>query len=214
MRLLSVNIGTPQELDYQGRKITTAIFKSPVTGEIEVGRRNLAGDRQADLRAHGGTDKAVYVYPYEHYAYWQSALNRDPFPYGQFGENFTTEGLLEENAYIGDIYRIGEALFQISQPRTPCYKLDIRMNLEKFRVRFSASLRVGYYLRVLKEGRVAQDLSFELIERPTIPLTVRETFVARHGALEDPSLLERARQNPALAENWRKSLEKRLQTIK
>ena len=126
MKVLSVNVGKPQEHEWLGSLVSTAIFKSPVQGPVAVGTLNLEGDRQADLNVHGGLDKAVYAYPHEHYAYWQSQLNDYPLTLGNFGENLTLEGLSEEAIHIGDQLQVGTALFTVTQPRSPCYKLGIR----------------------------------------------------------------------------------------
>src|SRR5262249_50124324 len=122
MKLLSVNVSRPREVLHDGRVVRTGIFKEPVAGRVLVRRLNLDGDAQADLTVHGGLHKAVYVYPFEHYAFWAQELGRDDFAFGQFGENLTTEGLLEDAVHVGDVFRVGGALVQVSQPRVPCYK--------------------------------------------------------------------------------------------
>ena len=154
MKILSVNVGKPQEHEWRGLRVKTAIFKSPVEGPVAVGKLDLAGDAQADLTVHGGADKAVYLYPHEHYAYWNSQLPGYPLTLGNFGENLTVSGLSEEDIHIGDQLQIGTARFTVTQPRTPCYKLGVRFNREDMTKRFYLSRRFGFYLRVLREGTV------------------------------------------------------------
>lgn len=209
MKLISINIGMPREINHLGQKVTTGIFKAPVAGPVWLGRLNLAGDGQADLRVHGGADKAVYVYPFEHYAFWAGELGRHDFSHGQFGENFTTEGLLEDEVSIGDVFQIGGARVQVTQPRTPCFKLGIRMGDENFPARFATANRTGFYLRVLEEGRVAAGDAIERIEPAADSTTVREVFHLRHvgGTRAE---YERAARLPGLSPSWRAAFEKRL----
>ena len=209
MTLISINVGLPREILHGGQAITTGIFKAPVAGPVWLGRLNLAGDGQADLRVHGGADKAVYVYPFEHYAFWAGELGRSDFPHGQFGENFTTEGLLEDEVSIGDVFQIGGARVQVTQPRTPCFKLGIRMGDENFPARFATANRTGFYLRVLEEGRVAAGDAIERIEPAADSMTVREVFHLRHvgGTRAE---YERAARLPGLASSWCGTFEKRL----
>ena len=152
MKVLSVNVGKPQEHEWRGLRVKTAIFKSPVEGPVAVRKLDLAGDEQADLTVHGGADKAVYAYPHEHYTYWQSQLPGYSLTLGNFGENLTVSGLTEEDIHIGDQLQIGTARFTVTQPRTPCYKLGVRFNREDMTKRFYESRRFGFYLRVLREG--------------------------------------------------------------
>jgi len=209
MTLISINVGLPREITHRGQAITTGIFKAPVAGTVRLGRLNLAGDGQADLRVHGGADKAVYVYPFEHYAFWAGELGRHDFSHGQFGENFTTTGLLEDGVCIGDVFEIGEARVQVTQPRTPCFKLGIRMAEKDFPARFTAANRTGFYLRVLEEGRVAAGDAIEWVERAAGSMSVREVFRLRHvgGTRAE---YERAARLPGLASSWRGAFEKRL----
>jgi len=184
-----------------------------VSAPVFLRQMNLDGDRQADLRVHGGADKAVYTYPFEHYAFWAAETGRDDFVYGQFGENFTTTGLLEDDVHIGDVLRIGAARVQVSQPRTPCFKLGIRMGDDGFPARFTAANRTGFYLRVLEEGQVKAGEAIERIERVVDSLSVRDVFRLRHmgGTHEDYA---RAARLPGLAASWRNAFEKRLAEIK
>ena len=209
MNLISVNVGLPREITHGGQTVTTGIFKAPVAGPVWLGRQNLKGDGQADLRVHGGADKAVYVYPFEHYAFWAGELGRHDFSHGQFGENFTTEGLLEDEVSIGDVFQIGAARVQVTQPRTPCFKLGIRMAEENFPARFAAANRTGFYLRVLEEGRVAAGDAIARIEPAVNSMTVREVFRLRHvgGTRAE---YERAARLSGLSQSWRAAFEKRL----
>ena len=154
-RVTSVNLGVPREIGMsRGKEVVSAIFKEPVKGPVIVRKLNLEGDRQADLTVHGGEQKAVYVYPSEHYAYWKDRFPVMDMPWGTFGENLTTEGLLEETVHIGDLLRIGSATFSVTQPRFPCFKLGIRFQTNTMVRLFLESERTGFYLGVLREGLV------------------------------------------------------------
>lgn len=174
MKLISVNVGLPREVQWKGRTVLTGIFKEPVSGRIAVRKLNLDGDGQADLSVHGGPEKAVYVYPVEHYAYWRKELPDMEFSWGMFGENLTTEGLLEEAIHIGDRFRIGSAEVIVTQPRMPCYKLGIRFGRNDIIKRFLVSGRPGFYLGVLREGEVGAGDTIELISRDKKQVTVSE----------------------------------------
>jgi MOSC domain-containing protein YiiM len=154
MKLLSVNVGRPREITHHGDTVLTSIFKQPVPSRVRVARLNLDGDEQSDLSVHGGADKAVYLYPAEHYAFWRNELTGLDLPWGAFGENLTTEGLLESTTHIGDRLRIGSAEFMVTQPRMPCFKLGIRLNREDIVKRFLQSGRTGFYLSVIMEGEI------------------------------------------------------------
>ncbi len=213
MTLISINVGLPREVIHSGQAITTGIFKLPVAGSVWLGRLNLVGDGQADLRVHGGVDKAVYVYPFEHYAFWAGELGRDDFSHGQFGENFTTEGLLEDEVSIGDVFQIGGARVQVTQPRSPCFKLGIRMGDENFPMRFATANRTGFYLRVLEEGMMKAGDAIDLVERAAASMTVRDVFRLRHagGTREE---YKHATRLPGLTPSWRAAFEKRLAEMK
>lgn len=176
-RIVSVNVGRPQETEYRGRMIQTGIFKKPVSGPVRIGHLNLEGDEQADLRLHGGPDKAVYIYPAAHYALWSEELRR-PLPYGQFGENLTVEGVLESSVRVGDVFQAGTALLQVTQPRFPCYKLGIRMGDLRFIRRFLFSGRTGFYTRVLREGQVATGNALTLVRSDPGEPTIAEVVSA------------------------------------
>jgi MOSC domain-containing protein YiiM len=207
MRLLSVNVSTPKEVRQNGKIITTGIFKESVSERVMLRTLNLDGDGQADLKAHGGVHKAAYAYSIENYEYWKRELGRDDFRYGQFGENFTVEGMLEDVVHLGDVFRVGEALVQISEPRVPCAKLALKMGLTRFPKRFLARERVGFYLRVLREGEVGAGDVIERLEADPERMTVRQ-FV--HLAYFDDGNLEgvrRALRIQALPPDWREWLE-------
>jgi MOSC domain-containing protein YiiM len=173
-RLLSVNVGLPRDVEWDGRTVRTAIWKDPVQGRRRVRRSNVDGDGQGDVRGHGGVNRAVFVYQIESYRYWQEHLGRDDFAYGQFGENFTVEGLADDEACIGDRYRIGSALFEVSQPRVTCYRVGIRTGEPQMPSLLIAHHRPGFYLRVLEEGDVQAGDAIELVERGPEAMTVAE----------------------------------------
>ena len=155
MKLLSVNCGLPREVDWHGRSVTTSIFKEPVSGRVPLRTLNLKGDKQSDLTVHGGEHKAVYCYPIEHYLYWRAKLPGRELPMGSFGENFTVEGLGDEDSvFIDDRFSVGSAEVVVTQPRLPCYKLGIKFGSDDMVKRFLASRRTGFYLAVLREGEV------------------------------------------------------------
>ncbi len=170
----SINVGLPREILWHRKTVTTSIFKAPVSGRIRVSRHNLAGDQQSDLTVHGGVDKAVYVYPSEHYAYWREQLPDFPLPWGAFGENFTSEGLLEDAIRIGDRLRIGTAEFAVTQPRMPCFKLGVRFDRADMVKRFLQSGRSGFYLSVSKEGEVTAGDTVTFIARDEHAVSVAD----------------------------------------
>lgn len=176
MKLLSIQVGRPRKVKWRGRTVVTGIHKSPVAGRIMLRRNNLDGDEQADLRVHGGWDKAVYVYPSEHYAFWRTELPGMPLPFGMFGENFTTEGLDESTVCIGDRFRIGGALVEVTQPRVPCYKLGVKFGRPDMPKRFHASGRFGFYLAVLEEGDVGTGDVWERIRHDTNAMSVAGSY--------------------------------------
>lgn len=210
MKLLSVNIAQPREIEHQGKRVSTGIFKQPVSGPVMLHREGLSGDRQADLSVHGGVDKAAYAYPIEHYAYWAETLGRDDLSHGQFGETLTIEGLLEEDVAIGDRLRIGGALVEVSQPRTPCFKLGIKMGVEGFPRRFQDSGRVGFYLRVIEEGPVCAGDAIESTLRYEPHYTVHELWHWSHVERRDQDLARTAVALEPLAQSWKEKFAKRL----
>jgi len=206
MKLISVNVGRPREVLSKGKAVTTGIFKEPVKGQVMVRWLNLDEDKQADLSVHGGADKAVYAYPVEHYDYWRGELPGMDLPFGMFGENFTTQGLLEEAINIGDRFRVGRAELRVTQPRLPCYKLGIKFGRDDMVKRFVASGRTGFYLQVLSEGEVAAGDEIVSIGRDKSNLTVSDItrlYVNRNYSEASRERLARAAQVEALPENWR-----------
>jgi len=163
MKLLSVSVGLPREVEWNHEVVLTSIFKEPVAGRVRVSRLGLQGDQQSDLEVHGGIEKAVYAYPSEHYAFWRKELPGMELSPGGFGENLTTEGLLESTLHIGDRVRIGSAELVVTEPRMPCYKLAIRFGRADIVKRFMRSGRTGFYFAVAKEGEVGAGDSIELI---------------------------------------------------
>ena len=209
MTLKSVNVSMPRDVDHDGKTVTTGIFKEPLEGRIKLKRLNLEGDGQADLWGHGGAFRSVYAYSFENYRYWADALGRDDLTIGQFGENFTVEGMLDDEVCIGDVFRIGGALVEVSQPRIPCYKLAIKIGIEGFQNRFLKSGRVGFYLRVLEEGEVAADDPIVLVRAEPNAMTVREVSDLLYFDKGNLEATRRALQIPALAHGWKGSFAER-----
>ena len=167
MKVISVNVGMPREVVWKGLAVQTAIFKEPVAGTVAIRKLNLAGDQQADLTVHGGPEKAVYAYPVEHYEYWRKQLPKFSLSWGAFGENLTTVGLNEDTLSIGDVLRVGSAVLQVTQPRMPCYKLQIRFNRDDLIKRFLLSGRSGFYFSVVEPGDVGAESEIEILDRDT-----------------------------------------------
>ena len=211
MKLLSVNVGLPREVEWNGRMIRTSIFKAPLLGRVQVRKLNLDGDEQSDLTVHGGVDKAVYVYPSEHYAFWRKELPNADLSWGAFGENFTTEGSLDDQVvHIGDRFRIGSAEFVVTQPRMPCFKLGIRFGRADIIKRFLHSGRNGFYFSVAKEGEVATGDSIESIAREENGVTVSDIVNLYTADAAKQDLLQRVSELPTLPESWRAYFRKRL----
>jgi len=210
MKLLSVNVGLPRTIEWKGKIIRTSIFKRPVTGRVRVSTLNVEGDQQSDLTVHGGPDKAVYAYPSEHYPFWRTELPGMDLPWGVFGENFTTAGLLEETVHIGDRFRVGSAEFVVTQPRMPCFKLGIRFNRSDMVKRFLQSGRTGFYFAVLKEGEVAAGDSIKLIEGDEHNIPVADVVNLYRGDAGNQDLLRRVSELPSLPNSWREYFRKRL----
>jgi len=208
MKLLSINVAQPREIIYNGKPVMTGIYKEPIEGRVMLRHLNLDGDRQADLKAHGGKYKAVYVYTYEHYAFWEQELGRDAFEFGHFGENFTVEGMIEDVVHIGDQFRIGEALLEVTQPRVPCFKLGHKMGSQKFVKQFLHSLRSGFYLRVLEEGEVGARDSIERVAIGSPKMTVREVNYALYFDSHNVEQAELALKIKALSPGWKRSFRK------
>jgi MOSC domain-containing protein YiiM len=182
-RLLAVNVGMPRDVEWEGRTVHTGIWKDPVDGRRMVRRLNVDGDGQGDTQGHGGVNRAVFVYQLESYRYWQEYLGRDDFTYGQFGENFTVDGIADDDVCIGDRYRIGSALFEVSQPRVTCYRVGIRMSEPRMPSLLVAHRRPGFYFRVLEEGEVGAGDAIERVERGPEAMTGRACVTrARPGS--------------------------------
>ena len=211
-RLLSVNIGLPRDIEWKGRTVHTAIWKHPVRGRLRVGRLNLEGDGQGDLAGHGGEQRAVFVYQIESYRYWQEHLKRNDFVHGQFGENFTIEGLPDNTVCIGDRFQIGDALFEITQPRVTCYRVGIRMNEPRMPALLTSSGRPGFYLRVLREGAVCAGDEIVKVGEAKERMTVAEINALLYSSNHPRDRLERALRIEALSPGWRSSFEAILQS--
>jgi MOSC domain-containing protein YiiM len=210
VELISVNVGCPRDVDWHGRAVRTSIWKGPVAGRVRVTTINLDGDQQSDLAVHGGPDKAVYVYPSEHYEYWRLELPAVALPWGVFGENLTTEGLLEADVRIGDRLRIGSAEFFVTQPRLPCFKLGIRFGDDHMVKRFKQSGRSGFYVAVSREGSIGRGDRIELTDRDESAMTVDQVAALYVGESDDRDLLKRAVALPALSEVWKDHFRERL----
>jgi MOSC domain-containing protein YiiM/ferredoxin-NADP reductase/ferredoxin len=206
-RVRSVNVGLPRDIAWKGRMVHTAIWKEPVPGRCRVGRLNLAGDGQGDLAGHGGEQRAVYVYQIESYRYWQEQLQRTDFVHGQFGENFTVEGMPDDAVCIGDQYRIGSALFEVTQPRVTCYRLGIRMDEPRMPALLTSSGRPGFYFRVLREGEVGAGDDIVKVGEATERMTVAEINALLYSSDHPRDRLERALRIDALSPGWRASFE-------
>ncbi len=203
MKLISVNVGLPREVAWKSKTVSTGIFKRPASERVMVRSLNLDGDGQADLSVHGGLDKAIYVYPFEHYDYWQGELPDTELTPGIFGENFTTTGLREEEVNIGDRFHIGTVTLMVTQPRLPCYKLGIRFGRADMVKRFLSSRRTGFYFRVLQEGEVGAGDTLELVSRDDNNITVADITQLYVREQDNPDLRHRAAQLEALPESWR-----------
>jgi MOSC domain-containing protein YiiM len=203
MKVISVNVGLPREVNWKGTSVTTGIFKEPVKDPVMLRTLNLDGDEQADLSVHGGVSKAAYAYPVEHYEFWKKELPDMNLPYGMFGENFTTEGLLEDAVNIGDRFRVGEAEVVVTEPRMPCYKLGVKFGRADMVKKFLASRRTGFYFAVLQEGKVKAGDTIELLSREGNDIAVADITRLYAFDKDDLKTLQRAVQSKALSESWR-----------
>ncbi len=210
LKILSVNVGLPRTVAWRGQVVRTSIFKTPVSGRARVETHNLAGDEQSDLTVHGGIDKAVYAYPSEHYTFWRKELGGMDLPWGMFGENLTTEGLLEDTVRIGDCLRAGSAELVVTQPRMPCLKLGVRFGRMDMVKRFHRAGRTGFYCAVVGEGDVAAGDALELVVADGDGMTIADVVNLFKSDEPDPELLHRAIQLPALSESWREGFRRRL----
>jgi MOSC domain-containing protein YiiM len=216
MKIDSLNVGFPRQVVWHGKSVETGIFKEPVSGRVALRKLNLDGDRQADLTVHGGEYKAVYCYPLEHYGYWRKELPGRNLPMGMFGENFTTEGLLERDVHLGDRFSVGTAEVVVTQPRLPCYKLGVRFGADDMVKRFLASGRTGFYVAVQREGEVGADDEIMVISRDANAVPVSEIvrlYVAKRFAPEDLDSLRRATKVASLPEDWKQYFRERMEKM-
>jgi ferredoxin-NADP reductase/MOSC domain-containing protein YiiM len=211
-RLLSVNVGFPRDIEWKGRTVRTGIRKNPVRGRCRVGRVNLEGDGQGDLAGHGGEQRAAFVYQIESYRYWQEQLKRTDFVHGQFGENFTIEGLPDDAVCIGDRYQIGGAMFEVTQPRVTCYRVGIRMSEPRMPALLTSSGRPGFYFRVLQEGEVGAGDEILKVGEANERMTIAEVNALLYSPNHPRDQLERALRIEALSPGWRASFEALLQS--
>jgi MOSC domain-containing protein YiiM len=210
--IVSINVGRPQQAIHQNMEIKTGIFKQPVTEPVRLSFHNLAGDEQADLINHGGSDKAVCVYAYEHYPYWERELEK-PLDFAAFGENMTTTGLLEPDVCIGDTFRIGEALVQVSQPRQPCFKIGVKHGRPDLTLKVQQTGYTGFYFRVLQEGVVSVDDIPVLASRDPHGVTIAYANRIMHDEKMNVEGMRRILAVEALSANWRESFRKRLERL-
>jgi MOSC domain-containing protein YiiM len=213
MKIISLNVSLPHLVEWHGEPVTTGIFKEPVAGPVMLRVLNLDGDRQADLTVHGGKSKAVYAYPSEHYEFWRKELPEMDLPYGMFGENFTTEGFVEDAVNVGDRFRIGKVEVVVTEPRLPCYKLGIKFGRADIVKRFLQSRRTGFYFAVLKEGKVKAGDEIELISRDASKVSIADITRLYAFERDDLETLRRAVKLEALSESWRGYFQKQIQKL-
>ena len=213
MKIISINVGLPREIFYDGKVIRTGIFKSPITGRVRVSALNIEGDRQADLSVHGGLNKAIYAYPSEHYEYWRKELPDDESPWGSFGENLSTEGLLEKELSIGDRLCVGSVELIVTEPRLPCYKLGAKFKRDDMVRRFLKSRRTGFYFAVTREGEIGAGDDIEFLSRDGNRVTVAD--ITRLYAFEKHDLagMRRAVEVKTLPDTWRDYFRGQLETV-
>ena len=202
-KILSVNVSFPKEIDFEGQKVITGIFKEPIEGRIMLRTLNLDGDKQADLTVHGGPDKAVYEYPIEHYEFWRKVYPDIEMPNGMFGENFTTEGLMEAQVNVGDVFRIGSSKVIATQPRMPCYKLGVKFGRMDVLKKFLASGRSGVYFKVLEEGEVGTGDPIIQIKKDTNRVGISDIVKLFSSDRENIKMMRRAIKVEALPEGWK-----------
>ena len=201
-KVVSINVGLPRTVEWRGQSVRTGIYKDPVLGRVVIRTLNIEGDRQADLRVHGGEHKAIYGYPSEHYPFWRNEFPDLQMPYGMFGENLTTEGLLEQDVFIGNRYRFGTAELTVTQPRMPCYKLALKFKRDDILKRFLESRRTGFYFAVMKEGEAEAGTGLQLISKDPEEVSVRDITELYLRKNTKPNLLERVLRLQSLPQNW------------
>lgn len=214
LKLLSLNVGLPRQVRFQDGIVTTGIFKEPIRGRIRLRKLNLDGDRQADLRVHGGVDKAIYAYPGEHYSYWREELPGKLLPWGMFGENFTTEGMFEETVNIGDRFMVGTAKLAATQPRMPCYKLGVKFGNMDIIKRFLASGLTGVYFKVVKEGELEQGDEIRLIKKDKNNVTVKDIVRLYTVNKDDVQAIQRAIRIKDLPKGWKSHFINQLEQVR
>ncbi len=212
MKIISLNVSLPKVVEFKGKKVSTGIYNEPIEGRVKVRTLNLDGDKQADLAVHGGLDKAVYAYPSEHYPYWRDQYPDLTLGWGMFGENFTTEGLLEDQTNIGDEFQMGSAKFAVTQPRLPCFKLGIKFGATDVIKKLFASAKCGIYFKVLEEGEVGAGDEIKLVRRDKNNVTVRDVIKTYGNERHNKELLERALKIDAFPTRWKEKYQQILQS--
>ena len=213
MKLLSINISEPKKIMFNGKELVSSIYKMPVEVSVDVGQLGIKGDRQADLRVHGGYDKAVYAYSYKHYSYWSETLNNDYKDFGLVGENLTIDDFDEKSIFIGDEYKIGTTVLQVSQPRIPCYKIGIKMNNREFPKLFSQSCLLGSYLRVIEPGTISKNDSVELVNRDNEEISVYDTAQLLFTDIKNVEKMKKAVDVKHLSEEIKEKFRERLMKL-
>ncbi|WNZ54919.1 MOSC domain-containing protein [Microbulbifer sp. MKSA007] len=215
MKLLSINVSKKVDCEYRGKTVTTGIFKKPVQGKLFVGKNNLEGDEQADLKNHGGKDMAIYAFSNDHYPYWEDLLGRKSLKYGAFGENLTVEGLREQNIFVGDQFRIGSCILEVSQPRIPCFKLSMALDNDAAAKILTSSFNCGVYFRVIKEGHIKEGDSICKIAEAPNSIDIRSMFRAFFDKQfpDTKQVLQAASQLQPLSKEWREKAVRRLSKL-
>ena len=213
MKLLSINISEPKKITFNGKELITSIYKMPINKEVEVGQLGIEGDRQADLQVHGGYDKAVYAYSHAHYSYWSDVMNKSYEEFGLVGENLTIDNFDEKDVLVGDEYKIGTTLLQVSQPRIPCYKVGIKMNSREFPKLFSQSGLLGSYMRVIESGKINMGDSVELSKRDDNSMSIFEISQLLFVDLKNIEGMKRAIDLRHLSEEIKEKFRERLMKL-
>ncbi len=209
-KIVSVNVGTPKEFEYKGRIAKSAIWKTPILGRVMARGVNMDGDDQADRKAHGGYDKAIYAYASEDLLWWGQQVGR-ALVYGEFGENITTQGIEVNDALVGERWEVGNTVLEVSEPRIPCWRLGVRMNDKTFPRKFTQALRPGSYLRIIKEGDIGCGDKINVIERPDHDLSVRDVF---RIYTKDHAEIERILKVDKISKDWKRWANNQLKKLK